>query len=63
VLVVQPIVAVLPAEQCHASDVDRYNRFSIKKEIGTQFGDKGLVHVRTLNGRALNKFVDFSLAN
>jgi hypothetical protein len=63
VLVVQPIAQILKSEECKASDVDTYNRFTVKKDVDSLFSEKGLVHVRTLNGRALNKFVDFSAHN
>lgn len=60
VLVVQPISQIFPDEQCTDDAVDKYNRFDLSKQIDTNITDQGLVHVRTLNGRALNKFVDFS---
>lgn len=60
VLVVQPIAELFEDKDCNPNDVDEYNRFSLSKEVETNITEKGLVHVRTLNGRALNKYVDFT---
>jgi len=61
VLVVQPISRIFDDPECNPEDVDGYNRFKVVKRIETPILEKGMVHVRTLNGRAMNKFVDFTL--
>lgn len=63
VLVVMPISRVLEEKDCKPEDADGSNRFVVKKKVRSLIGEKGLVHVRTLNGRAVNKFVDFSFGN
>ena len=66
VLVVLPkseIVGLENTEECLAKDVDAYNRFHVVHKMEAPVEEKGLVHVRTLNGRALNKLFDFSLRN
>lgn len=60
VLVVLPISKVLEGDACTAHDVDEHNRFNISQKIHSTIEKIGLLHVRTLNGRALNKLVDFS---
>jgi hypothetical protein len=60
IMVVQPSVKTLEDKDCHPSEVGPYNRFSVSVAIPESIGEQGLVHVRTLNGKALNKFVDFS---
>jgi len=60
VLVVLPISKILDGKDCDPSEVDGSNRFNLKKKVSSIINTKGLVHVRTLNGRAVNKFVDFS---
>ncbi len=60
ILVVQPIVKIMEDINCNPQDVGPYNRFTTSVEIANSIGDHGLVHVRTLNGKALNKYIDFS---
>ena len=60
VLVVLPIAQILNEKKCHHKQVNQYNRFKIVHKIKASLKKKGLVHVRTLNGRALNKLVDFT---
>lgn len=63
VLVVLPIAKIYDDEkavECRANDVDRYNRFHVNHITTTPIREKGLVHVRTLAGKALNQFVDLS---
>lgn len=60
VLVVQPIAEILADQDCKPTDVDAYNRFEIKQALNAPLHNQGLVHVRTLNGRAVNQYFDFS---
>lgn len=59
VLVVQPIVSILDESDCKAQDVDNYNRFTMTKDVSSGITSQGMVHIRTLSGRPLNKLVDF----
>lgn len=58
VLVVQPIAKIFDEDHCNPEDVDQYNRFNISKVISTPIEGRGMLHIRTLNGRAINKFID-----
>ena len=62
VLIVQPISQIFEDGKCNAAEVDPYNRFSVSKKLESSLRGKTLVHVRTLNGRALNKVVDLTAA-
>lgn len=59
VLVVLPISEILHGDSC-LTGVNEYNRFDIKKRVHSIIEGKGLVHVRTLDGKPLNKLVDFT---
>lgn len=60
VLIVQPIAKILPAQDCGPGDADRFNHFEVKMQLDSVLLSQGLVHVRTLSGRAINQFVDLS---
>ncbi len=60
VLVVQPIADILKNSLCRKEDVDGHNRFSYKVTLTQGLKNKGLIHVRTPTGRALNQFVNFN---
>ena len=60
VLVVLPISELMEEGDCDLDDVDDYNRFEVKHKVDDMILGKGLLHVRTLHGGALNKFVNFT---
>lgn len=59
VLVVLPISSIYNKEDCNPNDVDNYNRFHVTKNLPEALSGTALVHVRTLDGRALNKLMSF----
>lgn len=59
VLIVQPIASILEDHQCVEQPTDQWNRFEVSELVEVPPVDNGLVHVRTLNGRSLNKLVHF----
>lgn len=63
ILVVQPVAGIFDDKDCDPSDVDGFNRFNLSKRVRHPILERGLVHVRTLSGRAVNKFVDFRTQN
>lgn len=57
ILVVQPKASVFEDQDCDPNDIDQYNRFEVVKDITAPKIEKLLIHVRTLNGQSLNKFI------
>ena len=57
ILIVQPIAEILEQKNCN-NQVEDFNRFKIFKDIEIPSEEQSLVHVRTLNGRAVNKLYD-----
>jgi hypothetical protein len=56
VLVVQPITQIVPSEECTAESSDHHFEETVKVE-GLTTGEY-LIHVRALDGNALNQFVE-----
>ena len=55
VLVVQPIAEVVDGPVCDEQPADR--SFEVKKGLSQPFYGEGLLHVRTLHGSSLNRFI------
>ena len=54
-VVVQPITEIVDDERC---DDDNYKfDFKVTKEITSPLENKGVLHVRTLNSHAINRFI------
>lgn len=60
ILIVQPVSEIFEDALCQDGGADDYNRYKLVKKIDSPILEKGLVHVRTLNGKSLNQFVDFT---
>jgi hypothetical protein len=56
VLVVQPIAEIVDNETCNNQSSDR--SFEYTAGLQAPFKGEGLLHVRTLNGNSLNRFID-----
>lgn len=56
VLVVLPIADIVNDEQCDEQPSDR--SFEYTQGLAETFKGEGLLHVRTLNGNSLNRFID-----
>ena len=59
ILIIKPIAKIFEEQYCE-SNMRNSNRFEIIKDIDDPAVGQGLLHVRTLNGRAVNKLFDFS---
>ncbi|MCB9229583.1 MAG: hypothetical protein H6618_08225 [Deltaproteobacteria bacterium] len=66
IMVVQPIARLFGNQPDDPDSVpecregaDQYNRFRISKEVKLPVLRQGLLHVRTPNGKSLNRLVDF----
>lgn len=60
ILIVQPVSEIFEEAYCQDGGADTYNRYKLVKKIDSPILEKGLVHVRTLNGKSLNQLVDFT---
>lgn len=56
VLVVQPIAEIVDNDACAEQPADR--SFSVSVGLKEPFSGEGLLHVRTLNGNSINRFLD-----
>ncbi len=58
VVVVQPIAEVIDTEECNDQPADR--SFNVTVGIKEAFRGEGLLHVRTLNGNSINRYLDIN---
>ncbi len=54
VMVVQPIAELVDGPACSEQGID----YKVTKGLREPFYGEGLLHVRTLNGTSLNRFLD-----